>query len=66
MCLGIVFAPFTNTKNFEDMNSLIKGMYSNESVEFTDYLTIGNFDDFTDESYENYESESFDGYIAEY
>ena len=52
MCLGIVFAPFTNTKNFEDMNSLIKGMYSNESVEFTDYLTIGNFDDFTDESYD--------------
>ena len=69
MCLGIVFAPFTNTKNFEDMNSLIKGMYSNESVEFTDYLTIGNFDDFTDESYENYEGhegESFDGYITEY
>lgn len=68
MCLGIVFAPFTNTKNFEDMNSLIKGMYSNESVEFTDYLTIGNFDDFTDESYESYgrEDETFDGYIVEY
>ena len=44
MCL--LYLPFTNTKNFEDMNSLIKGMYSNETVEFTDYLTIGNFDDF--------------------
>ena len=66
MCLGIVFAPFTNTKNFEDMNSLIKGMYSNESVEFTDYLTIGNFDDFTDDILDTEYRESFDGYITEY
>ena len=66
MCLSIIFAPFTNTKNFEDMNSLIKGMYSNESVEFTDYLTIGNFDDFTDDILETQYSESFDGYILEY
>lgn len=70
MCLAIIFAPFTDTKNFDDFTELVKGMYSDESVDldFTDYLTIGNFDDFTDDilnvPQDDY-TESFDGYIIE-
>lgn len=71
MGLAIVFAPFTDAKNFDDFNLLIKGMYSDETnIDFTDYLTIGNFDDFTDDSMHsaeaNFELESFDGFIPNY
>lgn len=71
MGLAIVFAPFTDAKNFDDFNLLIKGMYSDETnIDFTDYLTIGNFDDFTDDSMHSaeagFEMESFDGFIPNY
>ena len=76
MCLALVFAPFTDTKNFDDLSKLVKGMYSDEPMEseFTDYLTIGNFDDFTDDSIHEIPDAndgfgefggSFSGYIVE-
>lgn len=60
MCLAIVFAPFTDVNNFEDLGAVIRGIYSNEqsSIDFTDYLTIGNFDDYTDDYVESGDSDS--------
>lgn len=54
MALAIVFAPFTSARNFEDMSELIKNIYSEETeenfVDFADLMSIGSFDDYTDES----------------
>lgn len=71
MSLAIGFAPFLSTRNFDDMGLLIKQMYSEEQskeINFTESLTIGSFDDFTDSeeistpgtrAYEEYISSGF-------
>lgn len=50
MSLALIFVPFCNSKNFEDMKSLVKNLYSVEvddenKVSFTEHLSIGYFDD---------------------
>jgi hypothetical protein len=58
MSLALVFVPFCNTKNFEDMRSITKNLYANgelteeEKVSFAEMLTVGSFNDGTDEEYE--------------
>ncbi len=58
MSLAITFAPFCNSKNFEDMKELVKRLYNDfdENAEGTDkdfieYLTFGSFDDGVDENH---------------
>jgi predicted helicase len=56
MSLAMVFVPFCNTKNFEDMKKLVKALYASdeserEHVDFGELLTIGSFDSGTDEDY---------------
>jgi len=53
MSLAMVFVPFCNTKNFEDMKLLIKTLYSDvvtedEPLNLADMLTVCAFDDGTD------------------
>lgn len=51
MSLALTFVPFCNTENFEDMKVLVKDLYSVEESDdsgFSEYLTIGNFDDGTE------------------
>lgn len=64
MSLALAFAPFVSSRNFEDMKDLVKKLYSDEDMgetNFTDYLTIGNFDITTDnESPENLAGKKFD------
>ena len=55
MSLAIAFAPFCNSKNFEDMKGLIDRLYSDDQSDnvedkgFIEYLTCGSFDDGTSE-----------------
>lgn len=56
MSLALIFVPFCNTKNFEDMKVLVKNLYGDdlpeaEKVDFGELLTIGSFDDHSDEEY---------------
>ncbi|WXB48026.1 terminase large subunit [Vibrio phage VB_VaC_TDDLMA] len=57
MSLGLVFVPFCNSRNFEDMKLLVKNLYNDaelsesEKVNFGEMMTIGSFDDGTDEEY---------------
>ena len=56
MSLALIFVPFCNTKNFEDMKVLVKNLYDDdlpeaEKVDFGELLTIGSFDDHSDEEY---------------
>jgi len=57
MSLALIFAPFTNTKNFEDMKLVIKNLYEDEDlteeekIDFGDMLTMCEFNDGTDEEY---------------
>ena len=56
MALALVFVPFCNTKNFEDMKKLVDNLYDDdlpetEKVDFGDLLTLGSFDDSSDEEY---------------
>jgi len=57
MSLGMVFVPFMNTRNFEDMKVLINNLYNSDNIEeaekvnFGDLLTIGDFQDGSDEDY---------------
>ena len=61
MALALAFVPFCNSKNFEDMKKLIRNLYSDVETSdesesnFVDYLTIGDFDDGSDEDFEDYE-----------
>lgn len=60
MSLAMVFVPFCNTKNFEDMKKLVKALYASdeserEHVDFGELLTIGSFDSGTDEDYIKHE-----------
>ena len=56
MSLAITFAPFCNSKNFEDMKGLVDRLYNtfdeteeDKGKDFIEYLTIGSFDDGTSE-----------------
>ena len=55
MSLALTFVPFINTKNFEDMKKIVSALYdknnSEEKIRFAEELTIGSFDDGTDEEY---------------
>lgn len=57
MALAIAFAPFCNSKNFEDMKELVDRLYNtfdetedeeSKNKNFSDFLTIGSFDDSPD------------------
>ena len=65
MSLAIVFAPFCDVKNFEDMRKVVHQLYQNDSdslsephdegiTGFSDMLAIGDFDSATDEDAEYY------------
>lgn len=56
MALALIFVPFCNTKNFEDMKKVVANLYDDdmpddEKVNFGEMLTIGSFDSGTDEDY---------------
>lgn len=55
MSLALAFAPFSDTKNFEDLPKLINSLYDKnvKEVDFSDYLAIGNFDTIDDDNYQN-------------
>lgn len=62
MSLALCFVPFVSSRNFDDMKDLVKKLYSEEDIsdtEFTDYLSIGNFDIIQDEQ-ENLAGKKFD------
>jgi len=73
MSLALTFVPFTNTKNFEDMKKLVSALYSDgedlddsEKVNFGEMLTIGSFDDGSDENYDTpYSQQTWNGYVIE-
>ena len=71
MSLALTFVPFLNSKNFEDMKEVIEGLYnkefgdSEESKTFSDYMTIGSFDDGTDIGVENKNIYMYNGYQVE-
>jgi hypothetical protein len=54
MSLALTFVPFVNSKNFQDMKGIVQNLYSDDntgsSANFADYLTIGEFQDGSDES----------------
>jgi len=57
MSLGLAFAPFCDTKNFEDMKKIIVNLYNDDisdddKIDFGDSLLIGSFDDGIDEEIE--------------
>jgi hypothetical protein len=58
MSLALVFVPFINVKNFEDMKKLIQNLYvqetleENEKTSFTESLTIGCFDTIDDTNFD--------------
>lgn len=58
MSLAIAFAPFCNTRNFEDIKNLIAKISTktdliNDDTPFTEYLTIGCFDGNDDDEASN-------------
>ena len=50
MSLAIAFCLFNDIQNFEDFKEVTKSIYSESETDFTDYITIGNFDDGTQET----------------
>lgn len=73
MALALAFVPFTNSKNFEDMKVLIKNLYESdeleesEKVEFGELLTVGSFDDGSDEEFiEQRSQETWNGHVINY
>jgi hypothetical protein len=68
MSLAMTFVPFVDTKNFEDMSLLIQALYSDEldykdkddGTSFAQMMTIGSFDDGTDEEHYNEADELYD------
>ena len=53
MSLALTFAPFCNSRNFEDMTKIIDTLYNKnigEDIIIGDHLAIGNFDDYSDEN----------------
>lgn len=63
MCLALCFVPFIDNKNFDNMKELIAKIHSkdNTEVDISDYMIIGDFDDFSDDNEENLIGKSFDG-----
>ena len=67
MCLAVLFAPFCDTKNFDDITKVIESLYSeseNSENLLSNHLVIGNFDTEDDESFEmskKFEND-FDGF----
>lgn len=60
MSLCIALAPFGDVKNFDNITDLVKKMYSKDTTtDFTDYLCLGNFDDYSDFSVDDSRSGSF-------
>ena len=58
MALAIGFAPFCNSKNFEDMKGLVDRLYNvfdedkeNDDKSFIEFLTVGSFDDGVEENH---------------
>lgn len=54
MSLALIFVPFCNSKNFDDMKKVVNNLYNNdipdnEKVNFYETLSIGSFNDGTDE-----------------
>ena len=61
MSLAIAFCLFNDINNFEDIKKVSESIYSdNSSVDFTDIMTIGCFDDGTEIN--NFESDSNNDY----
>lgn len=61
MSLAIAFCLFNNINNFEDIKKVSESIYSdNSSVDFTDIMTIGCFDDGTEIN--SFESNDFNNY----
>lgn len=71
MSLALIFVPFCNTKNFEDMRALVKNLYDDdlpdaEKVDFGEMLTIGSFDDGIEEEFmESKKQELWNGAVIE-
>lgn len=69
MSLALAFAPFCNTRNFDDIKDLISQISTKTEIlngndhSFTDYLNIGMFDDNGDDEYLSSDTiETFDEY----
>lgn len=59
MSLALTFAPFCNSRNFEDMAKIVDTLYNkniDEDVLIGDHLAIGNFDDYCDSSVDQFEN----------
>ena len=50
MSLAIAFCLFNDIQNFEDFKEVTKSIYSESDTDFADCITIGNFDDGTQET----------------
>ena len=72
MCLAVLFAPFCDTKNFDDITKVIESLYSeseNSENLLSNHLVIGNFDTEDDESFEmskKFENDTDFGGFAEF
>lgn len=70
MSLAMIFVPFCNSKNFDDMKGLIDRLYSDDSEymdddkTFIEFLNIGSFDDGTDIT-EDSAQRNYNGYNME-
>ena len=72
MSLALIFAPFCDIKNFDDIEWVISYLYDPEKackdVKFFEHFVIGNFDSFDDDSYElsnkmsKYDDSDFDDF----
>lgn len=68
MSLAMVFVPFCDVKNFDDMKKVVVGLYENdnlpeeERVDFSEMLIISSFDDGTDEEFFSSQSRQWNGY----
>lgn len=62
MSLALAFVPFVNTQNFEDMKKLVSTLYqeSDEKTNFTEFLSVGSFDDGVDVDFDPDEPTYYD------
>lgn len=69
MSLALCFAPFIDTKNFEDIKLLIKTIFDeqqeSELVNIDDIIIIGDFDDLPSEDILLQNTPDYNGYIME-
>lgn len=64
MSLALCFVPFIDSKNFDNMKDLVGKIYSSDStdIDVSDYMVIGDFDDYSEEESEvgkSYDGKSF-------